>query len=361
MRQRRRQQPAVLLFGCCVSLAAAWALVVVVVLWATAASPPTQQLQHPPLIDVGVPGVRRASGSQRALTDIAYIESRLCALDEERRMLLSAAEACLLRDENKNTNPPPFSSLGAAAADEKGSRPFRVIFVCDHEVSEKSMSRWFFDLRAAMDALRGVETVLWGPGFPGYRDNLTLADNVQLRWGVPAAQAFDFALNNTIRLHSEPQWLGVGAGAMPVAVWQHECLATEKIPARFLCPHEDVDLTFHAYAPHMSYYADRGHGRLLWHLPHAAHLPDFPQPTPPHSERPVDVLLAGNVWTFYPLRLRFKKLINAGKMPGVALQLQHPGYWVSGTGNQTATFAQSLLGAKIVLVCSSKRRYAVRK
>jgi len=289
--------------------------------------------------------------------DLAAIEERLRALDEERRSLLAAAA----RLTAAAPIPLPTDALDSTHNEQQQQKPFRVLFVCDYWIKEKSMSRWFYDLHEAMSALPGVEAELWGPGFPGYHDNLTVGDNVQLRWGVTAAERFDFFLNNTIRHKRHIPWFGAGANAPPVAVWQHECVLTEKIPARFICPHHDVDLTFHAYPTHMAYYADWGHGRLLWHLPHAVHLPNFPQPTLPHSQRPIDVLLAGSVWSLYPLRVRFRTLIRTHKLPGTVVHLQHPGYWVDGTANQTETYAHALLSTKIALFCSSKRRYAVRK
>eukprot|EP00727_Mastigamoeba_balamuthi_P008535 m51a1_g4303 hypothetical protein (556) ;mRNA; r:18153-19943 len=292
-----------------------------------------------------------------------------------------------------------------------GRRPFRVLFVSEVDVyiarlvpppppsrprpphsidlmlAASSMSRWFFHLFAAMRSMPGVEAHLWGPGFAGYDDSRTVSANAARRWG---RGYFDFYVNNTVHRNTARAWAGNGPDAPPVAVWHHECVLFERLPTRetarvFTCSHRDVDVVFHAYANHMAYYAESAaaapHPRLLWHLPHAAHTPLFRLPSAPHSSRPIDVLIVGNIWSVYPLRVKFLKLYDERRLPGKVYRLVHPGYWLDAGPNgtstpgtqaaqdsaalraeeQTSAYVQALQSAKVVLVCSSKRRYAVRK
>eukprot|EP00727_Mastigamoeba_balamuthi_P009672 m51a1_g5327 hypothetical protein (456) ;mRNA; f:376054-378385 len=250
------------------------------------------------------------------------------------------------------------------------TRPFRVLFVAEIDVYVTSMSRWFFHFYEAFRQLPSVEAYLWGPGFTGWEDDLTTAENVATRWGSPLF--FDFFFNHTIHHNKDRKWKGLGEPHPPVAVWHHECVYFEKLPSSdynsvFQCSHE-AELVLHAYANHMAYFPSHSVDRLLWHFPHAAHLPLHTNNSDPASERAVDVLLIGRIWNAYPMRLRYLQLLEQKKMPGNAVQYEHPGYWINendmlptAVEAQAAHYVRSLETAKIILVCSTRRRYAVRK
>lgn len=223
-----------------------------------------------------------------------------------------------------------------------------------------------------MKKIPGVEAHLWGPGFPGFEDSLTTSENVAKKFG--SALYFDFFFNHTFRRNNDRVWKGLGSPVPPVAVWHHECVYNERLPTREIssvmpCSHE-ADIIFHAYANHMAYFTSQSVGRLLWHEPHAVHLPLHSAASDPNSDRPIDVLLVGRIWSVYPLRQRFQKLFETGKMPGNAVHYQHPGYWFpEGTDpqspetveKQSAEYIRNLESAKIIVMCTSKRHYAVRK
>lgn len=257
---------------------------------------------------------------------------------------------------------------------EHPGRPFRVLWVSEFEVYTTSMSRWYFHTFESFKQLPGVEAYLWGPGFQGWDDTLTTSQNINKRWGDPLY--FDFLMNHTFKRNDGRDWLGIGTPATPVAVWHHECTYNERLPTKDIsivlpCSHE-ANIVFHAYAGNMAYYSAQSSvgDRLLWHLPHAVHLPLMSSQSNPLSDRKTDVLLVGRIWSVYPLRQRFQKLIEDGKMPGKAVHYQHPGYWFpdgpdsrtpEAVEKQGAEYLRQLENAKIVLMCTSKRRYAVRK
>lgn len=257
---------------------------------------------------------------------------------------------------------------------EHPGRPFRVLWVSEFEVYTTSMSRWYFHTFESFKQLPGVEAYLWGPGFQGWDDTLTTSQNIGKRWGDPLY--FDFLMNHTFKRNDGRDWLGIGTPATPVAIWHHECTYNERLPTKDIsivlpCSHE-ANIVFHAYAGNMAYYSGQSSvsDRLLWHLPHAVHLPLMSSQSNPLSDRKTDVLLVGRIWSVYPLRQRFQKLIEDGKMPGKAVHYQHPGYWFpegpdsrtpEAVEKQGAEYLRQLENAKIVLMCTSKRRYAVRK
>lgn len=184
--------------------------------------------------------------------------------------------------------------------DSNGVSPFRVLFVCDIEIFNDDAlpySRWFIHLYKAMTKLPGVEASIWGPGFTEYNDEKTLAANINKRWGN--TKYFDFAFNYTTRYTSTRTWSGPGVGSPPIAVLFKDCVMYEKLPSSeyseiFPCVHEGANLYFHRSANNMGYYAYKGYGNLLWHLPPAVHKTLFKKDSDlPHEWRPIDVFIPG--------------------------------------------------------------------
>lgn len=207
--------------------------------------------------------------------------------------------------------------------DADGVMPFRVLFVCDAEILNKSAlpySRWFIHLYKAMTRLPGVEADIWGPGFSGYDGQKTLARNIKRRWG--SAGYFDFAFNYTTRYTSTRKWSTPGIGGPPIAVLFKDCVMYEKLPSDnyseiFPCVHEGADLYFHRSANNMGYYAYKGYGNLLWHLPPAVHKAIFTKDSYlPHKRRPIDIFVPGCNKGNNSLYDRLEELVSLGAITG---------------------------------------------
>lgn len=106
-------------------------------------------------------------------------------------------------------------------------------------------------------------------------------------------------------------------------------------------------------------------GRFVHHIPHSAEASVFGVAARLWKDRDIDVLLTGvqNEAT-YPLRHRFKRLIEHGKLPGKCVVHPHPGYRASSLEQCDARvmeYAEMLGRSKIALVCSSVHRYPLAK
>ncbi len=109
----------------------------------------------------------------------------------------------------------------------------------------------------------------------------------------------------------------------------------------------------------------RKSGCTVVHIPHCAEPTMFQAAARPWAERDIDVLLTGVTGeTYYPLRARWQRLVDAGKLPGKVHCHRHPGYRQRGVRECEAAVREyaALLGrAKVHLVCASKFRYPLAK
>lgn len=130
-----------------------------------------------------------------------------------------------------------------------------------------------------------------------------------------------------------------------------------------------LDVVFIAYANNGPYLFNHTKDHLIVHQPHAACKQNFYHPI--EAKRDIDVLLVGKITGLYPLRKKLHNWIHEGKIPGVVRE--HPGYHQSHFKNenqkyknhtadtQLADYAEQLKRAKIVYMCSSMRKFALRK
>lgn len=304
--------------------------------------------------------------------------------------------------EEKEVNSPMLEGGGQSFLKQSTFRkPFRVIFTCDWNYYIRCVSRWFFHIEEGMGALDGVETELWGPGWPGWRLNESYEENIERRYKSRGGLAgFDFIFRLYFYYNTTYEQLygwkyGLDAEnaefrtnpvtkrverpdlvSPPIAIWYHECVAFERLPNAnqsqvFMCPPINANLIFYAYANHMAYYPHLGVDRLMWHQPLVAHMPLLEDDNDVERERPIDVLIVGAIGKeWYYLRPKYVRLAKRHKLPGKVVHYKHPPYYLPEGDNSTEPklaneeakkFAQMLKDAKIVLTDSSRRKYAVRK
>lgn len=130
-----------------------------------------------------------------------------------------------------------------------------------------------------------------------------------------------------------------------------------------------LEVTFFAYANTAPYLFSHSKNHLFIHLPHAACNHTFYHPI--EAERDIDILLVGKITGLYPLRKKLHDWIDSGQIPGQIRE--HPGYHEAQfkTENekyhnhtaqtQLMDYAQQLKRSKIVYMCSSMRKFALRK
>ena len=103
-------------------------------------------------------------------------------------------------------------------------------------------------------------------------------------------------------------------------------------------------------------YEGKVSGPTLVHVPHGVS-PGFDSE---NKTCTIDALLTGATdENHYPLRCRFRRLIESGKIPGMVVS--HPGYRVENPAAQRRVYSGLLARAKIALVSSSRHQYALAK
>jgi len=104
--------------------------------------------------------------------------------------------------------------------------------------------------------------------------------------------------------------------------------------------------------------------KLIMHLPHSAPKEIFYFPV--EKERDIPFLIIGFQNGWYPERQNVTALFQKGLLPKGSMLKPHPGYWFKDkqrktVEQETLEYASLLSRAKVVLVTSSAKQYAVRK
>jgi len=104
-------------------------------------------------------------------------------------------------------------------------------------------------------------------------------------------------------------------------------------------------------------YADKIKGVEFRHIAHCVDPKVF---YATQRNRDTNVMLAGHLReNVYPLRSRFEGMIRSGLIQGEVRE--HPGYQLDNVHAEQRSYARSLRGTKIALVCCSKYRYRLAK
>lgn len=195
---------------------------------------------------------------------------------------------------------------------------YRVLFLSDQYTLLNFMDRsFFFQFEASKRNEKIAESVLWGPGLDNYNNNLTLRENIVQKYGY--SQYFDaIFLFGLIRNNElvELTYLGVMSTIREFECFDYHCLKD--------IINNNCSVVQMSYMVDMPMYSNFTHNRVLIHSPHSADPQTFYRRRFPSFFRRKP-LLVGAISPAYPLRQRWKALIDTGKL--VARQRAHPGYW----------------------------------
>lgn len=218
--------------------------------------------------------------------------------------------------------------------------------------------KYYYDLKmdmgrtthgAALAVHGGVNFWWWGDGWPGYDNNLSVQANLNRQR----------ILCDVLIVYKPEDHKGVGDVAAVRAVDFNDCFAPERL-ADVTTP--DARLVIYHHANDLQRFpVEVTDGRCFVHIPHVADKSIFYRED--YGERPIDCLLTGvSDETIYPLRCKWKQLIEGGRIPGEIRKF--PGYRTKSrteTIEQFHDYAAHLRRAKIVLVCSSVYKYSLAK
>ncbi|KAI9136184.1 hypothetical protein BKA69DRAFT_1105704 [Paraphysoderma sedebokerense] len=172
---------------------------------------------------------------------------------------------------------------------------------------------FYFQYEAAMRHPY-VEATLWGPGLPGYNANKTLSENIIAK--------HDFIFYDIIFLFGQCKNTELKAISNQVLVTIREFECYDGRCGNYI-EWNNASIFQLAYMTDMSHYKQQSSRRVIKHSPHGADPRIFYKS--PKSHRNIEVLLAGSTSTLYPLRRRWKKLIDEGGIRGTIFH--HSGYF----------------------------------
>lgn len=201
---------------------------------------------------------------------------------------------------------------------------------------------------------RVARFLMWGNGFDGYRDDMTLSENLRSLGWTP----------DLIHVYKPDEHIGVVECTVPKVIdfneaWWPDGRALDEVQRN------RIDLVIHHHANDAQAFA--GFDGPVVHLPHCAERSLFSlcpeESTTPFEARPISCLLTGAVSPdVYPLRARLQSLIDQGFLPGVVRC--HPGYRLRDHATcerQFRNYAALLRQTKLVLACTSRYKYALAK
>jgi hypothetical protein len=258
--------------------------------------------------------------------------------------------------------PPPspsLSTLPIGGATRLNETRLRVVFLLP-AAKDVFMDRWFHQMAAAAMRNERIDASLWGEGREGWNASLSLAANLLARFDGPV-DVVHMWWRHTLGGGGSP----LAAGACRVlSTTYHEIYCANRTIGRCGVHRalDQVNVAFFAYANTVPWALENLRADQLYiHEPHGAERALFEHRV--DALRDIDVLLAGRVEYFYPLRTKFYDLAVAGSDPPITVRV-HPTYALenaSAAEAQAADYAAQLKRAKIVLVCRSTRNFALRK
>jgi len=263
---------------------------------------------------------------------------------------------------------PPFHHQFVPNVKPTSGKRLKILFLSHAFNYEVGMDRGVFIHYEALKKHPWIEPTLWGMGFPDWDFKRTIKENLLARYGeiyFDVLYLYGMAHNYQVKEIS---------GEIIVVIREHECWDRRCVP---YIVNNNATLVMLAYAHEILMYIEESYNALIVHSPHTTDQDIFYHPVA--AKRNHDVVLVGNAHPLvYPLRSRFKDMIQAGKIPGGALR-KHPGYfskewrddfWYSYDLNMTnvrimqhqvVEYADFIKDSKICLMDSSAYKYALQK
>lgn len=216
-----------------------------------------------------------------------------------------------------------------------------------------------------------VDVILSGVGWPDWDNNIPAVENLKRvmpdcdvvwwykpegnpRKNVPETNRFRNLADTMLIVEKWQEcWHGEAGPNDPQPVWT-QCV-DRRVHLAILSHANDV--------PRMAEAAKRGVTVAV--IPHGAEPEVFAHAAQGWPGRKIDVLLTGSIGpNHYPLRTRWKALMDADRLPGKCCLHAHPGYWFNGEAQAEAKvrdYAANLGKSKIILGCSSRWRYPLAR
>jgi len=224
----------------------------------------------------------------------------------------------------------------------------QILYLFPHTLYQTKMSAGRCLYGEAVGRQPDVDLEFWGQGWPGYVDELPLAENLKRSGKNPDV----LWIYKADRLREPEKASGIKVVCFNEA-WGEQ----------YIREADCADVVIFHHESDMRLWRERleARGARAVHSPHCAD--HSLSVNPPLAERPIDCLLTGvHAPEVYPLRARLRGLVESGAIPGELRK--HPGYRLlnhEAVMLQYADYCDHLEQAKISLCCSSKWRYGLAK
>lgn len=227
-----------------------------------------------------------------------------------------------------------------------------VIFFTEWETYKNSMDRWYFGIVDAYINASDGKSVLWGYGFDGYNNSLSLRNNIFMKFG-----SINYFTALMVFSKNDEEIREV-SNDMIIIGKEWECFE-ERCVGHIEKYNYSILLT--AYAKETAYlaYSSNANVNMIVHCPNAA--PASMYVPVNHKDRTGGAVLCGAIYgNIYPLRKRFRKIIAARQLPRASVY-RHVGQRISNALEQSEQFTKMLQSHKIALFDASIYNYQLQK
>ena len=233
-----------------------------------------------------------------------------------------------------------------------------ILYFFPRALYEHKMSPGRVQYGEAVARQPGVDLKVWGPGWDGWDDTLTVAANCGKQFGAGW-------LDTLWSYKASDHQPGAGTGWRRSIVCFNEANDQSKTMPDIKSS-AATDVIFHhendwrLWAPLLTAAGVRSHRLMHCVDPNYFRVVDRPESI---AMRPIPSIVSGvQAPRIYPLRARFAKFIDEGRFPGRVRK--HPGYRLfdlKSCQSQYRDYTRQLSLSHVSLCCTSKHRYALAK
>lgn len=248
-----------------------------------------------------------------------------------------------------------FSS-GESSVDHEAL--LNILFFTTKDHLQSSGSQHEFLYYQAAEALPNINAHLFGPGFPNYKEDMSLKENLKSAFPSVTFDIIFIQVPSSYRFTSD-----VYAGLRELSdqvliVFRfHECrygLCEDHLSR------SGARLAIFAYARDLVQYRHHADQTLLAHHPHVVHPPIYRNVSVQSPTRTTDILFVGQFGANFPFGRRLYNMVMEGKVDGAQVLVQTPSSAADG-GRQFAEYIRRLESTKIALLTSSVERLMLLK
>lgn len=230
-----------------------------------------------------------------------------------------------------------------------------VLFLTDRRAFVKDMDRWFFNVADAYINVSGNRSLVWGEGFESYDHSLTLRNNIVKQFGH--VKFFSALMVTHLKRKKINEEIKNISDKLIVMFRYHECWQGRCAYGVDMFGAKIMMLSYSKDAATMAF-CENTNVDMIVHTPNTASASMYAPVV--HPKRTHNAVLVGGINPSYPLRVRYKNIIERNLLLGATV-FNHPGYHIRNVKEQGEKYSKALHENKIALFCSSVMKYQFSK